>query len=348
MRRSLVWSSVILAAAIAAAPAAAQQRTIALPAAAGWKHAATDLILPVHVGGLARQSITDSTATEQDVSVNFGDGATIISVFLFHPAVMSVPMWFDRADTLVFVNGALGKPAPAADPLPFAPPHSTVTSGLRRSYLPSGAEFKGSALAAMPLGEWMVVLRITSSRLTPAEVEAKLDAAIADIGWPEGAAAGPVAVPVLPCPTPLAFDKRAKMQKPDPAESLLGALGPAIAADKVAKGETEPETAPVVWCRDGTGIQSYGVYRATGSDGNYLMALGDSGRVVSVGPGLGALLNKSAAISVTFEDLDGSISSYPAFNRLPDPAAVLKMLGSVSPVSRSSGDGTNITLSMPK
>lgn len=348
MTRMLAGLAAALIFAFGALPAQAQvqKRDLAVPTTAGWKHAETGVILHSKVAGMQRVRVSDYGNAELDIAAELqqDEGRTWATVYIFHAAAPNVPIWFDRADTQVLMNQLFGNPKPVDAPRPFAPPRATTASGLRRAYLPGTLEFKGTALAVLPLGDWLVAVRITSRDLDPAQVDARLSDIIAGIVWPEGVAEAPAAVPVAACAAPLGYSKRAKLKPPSMNDALFGALLPAVAADETAEGKAKP-AGP--YCRDAASKAEYGVYRQADEPNAYVMALGDNGRTVSVAPSLSALVDKSPAFSVLYGDLDGSTSVYPSFNALPHPDKVLEALGKSAPISSTSKGGKNITISTP-
>lgn len=333
----------------AAIPAAAQMRKLDVPAKNGWQHAQTKLILRSTLAGLHRTDISDNGTQELDVSAQFEDatGDTFATVFLFRPAMQSVPVWFDRSETQILLRDLYGSPVPVAPPLAFAAPKAKAASSLRRAYVP-GKTLKGSVLALVPMGDWLVALRLSSKTLANDQLDPKMSELIAAIGWPDGVKESPVAVPVAACPAPLPYAKKAKLRKPDMSDAILGSALLSVVADKEkevdAKGDTQPAA---TFCRDLPGKSEYGVYRTLDSTNSYTMALGDAGRTVSIFPSFSAALaGGKPGFSFTVGLLDSS-DVYPDFDKLPPPDQVWETLGKVRPISSSSHDSKNITISMP-
>jgi hypothetical protein len=345
MHRLLRWACALFLAAGVAAPAHAQMRTLEVPAGKGWKHAQTGVVLRAALAGYPRTQLVDNSTGEYDVMASFAapDNSTIITVYIFQPALMSAPVWFDRAESQILLRDTWGNAQPHGAPQAFARPGATAASGLRRIYVPGKGPFKSTGLAMMPLGEWLVAVRISSTQFDPAQLDARMSDIIAAIGWPAGVTESPAAAPVAACPAPLPYAKRAKLKKATMNDAIFGALLSGIATEKEEKGEAVPIGA---LCRDLPPTQMYGVYRAPDANG-YVMAIGDAGRTLSVGPSLAGLIEKSAGYSVSFGDVDGSTSVYPSFDRLPHPDQALKALQSSSPISRSSKDSKEITIGMP-
>jgi len=330
--------------------AQAEARTLDLPANAGWQHAATGLVLRSRLAGYQRTWIDDSGTAELDISANFEapDRSTVVTLYLFRPALMSVPVWFDRSETQILLRDEFHGVQPAAEARAFAPPGSTVASALRRVYVTGLDAYRTTGLAMMPMGEWLVAVRISSHDADPAALEARLDAVIAAIGWPEGATDGVPASVVADCPEPLEYARRAKLQRPSMADALLGSALLGAAAQR-ADDATATESAPAVLCRDAPGKVEYGVYRDTAELKRqaYLMALGDAGRTISVAPSIGALVDGSKGYMLSLGDLDRTLI-FPNFDKLAPPDKALETVTSTAPISsfvRGADGGSTINIS---
>lgn len=338
-RRSIVAGFALLACSALAPSAHAQKAVLDVPATKKWQHARTGLIVPQAPAGLPRTEILTLGQGELDIAVQFGDvNKTQATLYLFRPALMSVPVWFDRVETQILQRGAYGNPTPATAPIGFATPGGTAPSALRRFYKPSKPPYAATGAAVLPLGEWLVVVRISSVEQDPAQLDATLSALIAGLGWPARAATvaeAPAAVPVQPCAAALAFDKKAKMQKPDMAAGLFGSLLAVVAADKskeTAKAGETSEARPL-FCRDPASRQEQGVYRVESQEpDSYTIAIADAGRTVFVYRELALDPKKKPGFAVTLNTLDRAYS-FPAFDRLPDPEKVMQAIAQTQPVS---------------
>jgi hypothetical protein len=321
--------------------ASADARDLDVPIEKGWQHARSGLILRARIAEFVRTGISDSTADELDVAAQFRstqDG-TILTIFVFRPASGGVALWFDRARTALEQNKAFGSVSPLTSESAFALPGRTTASAMRQAFTASSAAYRGTAVAIVPIGEWLVALRV-SGPAEGASIDARLTAVLAAISWP--ASTDAAATSIEPCPEPLRFAK-AKQRKPDMMQGLMaGALASAL-AEEAAKTKGEPAEAPL--CRDATPPTSvFGVYRHTGQEG-YMLALGDAGRTVAVSPSLTSLLvDSKPGYAVSFNDLDGSTSHFPEFDRLPRPEQVVDTVMRGTPVSRTSDGGKNITI----
>ena len=329
----------LLAVALAMPAQAQTKREIAAPAGAPWKHAQTGITLPASLLGFTRDSIGDHSSSEIDIFAGYGDGqATIITLYVFRPALASVPMWFDRSETQVLMRDVYGNATPVAAPAAFAPPGGKTASALRRIYLPGKGPYKSTGLAIIPMGEWLVAVRISSQEFDPAALDAKLDGVIKELGWPGGTADADAAAPVAACATPIAYAKKAKLKAPSMMDALLGAT---IATMKPTD-EEKAKAVAVIWCREGAPKQEYAVYRAIGNDTGYTIAMGDAGRVISVSPGL-ALDSKDPGYLLSLGLLDQTLI-YPSFDKLPTPAVAIDAVMKNRPISSTTRGSKDITI----
>lgn len=331
MRRIAVWATGIALA--IAAPAGAQRRTIEAPAGSGWTHAATGVSLGAGIAGYPRTALEDYGAAELDVIANFGppDDSTSVTIYLFRPTLLSVPVWFDRSETQILARDVYGSAQPLAEPRAFAPPGARTASGLSRVYQPSKGPYKSTGLAMMPLGEWLVAVRISSSTSDAAALDAKLHEVVAAIGWPSSVPEAPAAVPIEACSKPLAY-KRAKLRAADMASALMSAT----LATQIQERKSKAPTATPLYCRDLPPRPEYGVYRLPGSDNAYVMAVGDAGRTIRVEPSLAGIVSGDKGYSLSFVDLEAT-SIFPSFDKLASPDQALQVVTSTNPVSRVAG-----------
>ena len=338
-------------AALCAVPAIAQQRDLPVPADKGWGHAATGVTFPARLAGLPRTSIRDSTADERDVSLNFEtpDRATVVTIFLFHPALAKAAIWFDRSEAQIALRTDWHGATPAdPNPTAFARPGSAVSAGLKQAYRTGSKEYPTTALAVVPVGEWLVAVRYSARDVDIPAVRQRLDGVIDAIRWPaETGVPPPAARPIAACADTLRFGK-AKMMKRNINMGLMGGLLSGLMVKPAT--DAKPE-APRELCRNGAPTLEYGVYRAAGSDG-YTIAFGDAGRVAYVAKGIEIPgMNGSGGYTVTFGSVDGAMATYQSFDRLPSPKQVMDEINSTAPVSRTNVDAegkTQIHIDAPK
>jgi hypothetical protein len=316
--------STILAAALllAGAPAVAQPqpRMLEVPATASWQHEATGMILPPHAAGLSRGGIVDRTAAEQDVSADYGgeDGLTT-TVYLFQTPLPDPALWTDRALAAIVLRPGFGldpNAVPAATP--FRRPGAAAASGLRASVKLNGSGLASTAVALVPLQGWLVKVRMTSARLDPASLDARLTAFIEALRWPAEPKPAPAAVPVAACPDSLAF-KKAKTVRDDMSDVLMNAITGSIEQDQSEAGKA----GRLQYCREPGPLGPYGVYRPNGRRDSYVIALGDAGSALRLAPALSLDMLTSGRsgggkVAMTLLERD-TTSVLPSFNRLPSP-----------------------------
>ncbi len=320
---------VLILALVVATPVEA--RDLGVPADKGWKHAETGLILMSQLAGLSRTTLTDATETEHDVAAQYdvADKSVFATIYLFHPAIPDVALWFDRSQTALETRDIFRHSAPAsADPIAFAATNGGTATSLRQVYATPGGAYRSTALSVIPVGEWIVSIRMSAKTLTSDQLDASMQQVIKDVRWPPSTTIATIAAaPVKTCATPMTFTK-AKQAKPNGGDLLMSLMAGTMAAK--AKTEEKP-IAPVPqpsWCRDGTASTEYGVYRSSASTGGYIMALYDAGRVVSVYPSLMGQIDKSGTYAVSLEDVEGTTSVFPSFTALPSPKQVWDLVGS--------------------
>ncbi|MGN6278873.1 MAG: hypothetical protein ACTHM8_09150 [Sphingomonas sp.] len=336
--------AIIVLALLGTTPALAT-RKLPVGDAQGWQHAQTGLILMSDIAGLHRTELQDFGDSELDIIAQFDDPSrdTEATLYLFRPALDSVPVWFDRAVTTLSNHDIYGGVTAVGAPQAFARPGGSVADSLRQTFVPAKSDFKATALAVIPVGEWLVSIRISGKTLAPAALDDLLNRFIAGLRFATPVAARPAAVPVVACATHPAF-KHAKLQKPDMMDTILGATFATITDDDVKKvgGTVSP---PPVWCRDSVHGNDYAVYRQDDGTAGYTMALGDAGRTISVWPSLEAQINKKTGFSVSFHDLDKTLI-YPSYDALAEPAQVFDMIKHEKPTSAAAGK--TITISTDK
>lgn len=332
---------------------APQQRTIMVSADAPFAHANSGLTLPATLIDLPRTRVLEVEAPQLDIAAEYMRGdAPVLTVYVYRSTVGSVPVWFDRARWAIESRPVYGKPTLAAPVAAIAARDGAVASGLIAGWSLSGSSYRGTAVAILPHGEWLVKLRYSSQTEDGVAAAAKLRDAIAAIAWPKpkGNAVAVAAVPVADCATPLGFDASAASLPPDPNAMLMGALAAGLAGGGPAKAK-RPPAPPPVWCRDPAAVPMGAVYRPGGSTDTYLLALSDAGRGVSVYPSVasqvGAEIDKTARKLSWSVDLalPGRTVIYPLQSALPPPARVMAALNE-APLSSITtwGDKRQVTL----
>jgi hypothetical protein len=334
-----VWIKVVVAsAALALTPAipAAAQQDLAIRPGEAWTHRHSGIIVPPTLGGNALTQAKAFAQDDLDVGLTFEpDGAQdFVSFYVFRNTNGGAPVWFAQAQWAIENRAIYGAPKLAAPPRAFALPGQAVTNGLRAVYAPqtAGGFFTSTGVVLVPVGNWYAKLRISSRNRTPSELEALIDRVIGEIQWPQQAAVAPAALPVIACPTPLAFDKQSKDLTGGGMEEIVAAaIVSAADGDDSVKKEAMPAT-PVQWCRDRQLNNNIATYRANEATEAYLLTFGDNGNGVSVGLSsvnkiMAELEGKKAKLrySVTLHTA-AEAANFISQDRLPSPERAIDIV----------------------
>jgi hypothetical protein len=308
-------------------------RAIELSARAAFKHRHSKVQLPPVLAGLPRTRAMEYEPDQLDTLSEYAapDLSETYTVYIHRNVAGGVPVWFDRARAMIEQRTTLGAPTLHSAGA-FVPPGRGNASGLLATYAVAGKGYRSTGLAMVPAGEWLIKMRVSSHSLSPAELEARMKSALAEIAWPKKPAPAPDAAPVADCATGLALTGDAKPAEKDEssgAEMLVGALMGQMGAIREAPGQAAVPTA-TRWCRDPIELADGAVYRADEQADGYLIALGDAGRAVSAGRNAAQILLDSAGekkagggrYEVRLIFLAQTMSS-PLLDRLPPPAQAL-------------------------
>jgi hypothetical protein len=335
------WLKALLATltaiAIAAGAPAVAQQPLPLKTGKAWKHKHSGIAVPANLGGVPRERGMAYAADELDVGLSYtvGDAIESLTFYIFRKTNGAVPVWFAQAQWGIENRDTFGRPAVVVAPQAFAPPGQSTASGLKAVYEPKAGAYRSTGIAMLQVGDWYVKLRASSQSRAPAELSQWMDAVLAEIEWPRKIAPLPEAAPVADCPVPLAFPVAAKDAVKDGGADLMsGLLGMAAARSK-AKPTPESTAVPAAtrWCRDPGPGGNAGVYRQDADTEHYLLAVGDNGNGIWVGPDPGAKLiamteqgkpaeSRYAITAVTAAKNIGFVTQ----DRLPSPQRVIEII----------------------
>jgi hypothetical protein len=195
--------------------------------------------------------------------------------------------------------------------------------------------YRSSGVMMLPVGGWYVKLRASSQTRSPAELAQWMDAALAEVQWPRKIPAAPDAAPVTDCPAPLAFPVAAKdAPKNGGADLMSGLLGMASAQGKAKPTpESTARLAAARWCRDPDIGGNAALYRQNADTENYLLAMGDNGNGIWVGPDPGAkvmaMADKEAPATPRYSITLITAAQNVGFvvqDRLPSPQRVIEIV----------------------
>lgn len=308
---------------------ASAKTAISVPDAASWQHARSEIILPPKLAGLKRGSISDNSASELDVSVQYESADSVGTVYLYRPYWNDIGVWFDRSEQGLLANKALGNVVAVENAATsFARPGGSVASGLYRVYTTSNDKYKATALAIFPVGHWFVKLRYSTSNSDPAIAKAKLMEMMAKVRVPVTASEGAVPQVIPMCATPIKW-KKAKVIKPD----LVGALVTGTTFTELMKLRTADFLDLPNACRDGAPTELYTVYRDAKDDNNIVMVAGDTGYSVQV---LEALLSNKEYWAIASGLAQHAL--LPTFTKMPAPELLFKVVSSGQTVASITDD----------
>ncbi|KQN25059.1 hypothetical protein ASE86_01975 [Sphingomonas sp. Leaf33] len=329
---------------LAAVPATAQQgpRILPVSADAAWVHANSGLTLPVTLIGLPRTQVREFEGPELDVVGTYTDGPGELTVYVYRTLSGAVPVWFDRAVWAIESRDGWGTLTPIAAPVAVAPPGRGTASGLAQGWTIAGGPYRGTAVALLPMGEWLVKLRYSSKADDGPTALAKVRTALAGLTWPAAAVDAAAAVPVAACPDALRFKGQAKALAPDLTSSMMGAL--LANASTIKRGTSAPAR---IWCRDAATVPMGAVYRPDAQGDGYLLALSDAGRGIWVGPAATGLVAKDKKIAWGVDFITpGRTIVFPEQDRLPAPEQVLTIAsGRPNSVVTTWGKERTVTIS---
>lgn len=314
---------------VSALPVAAQSHKSAIRASANkpYRFRHSRLSVPPVLDGIPRTAIEQFGSDELDVFARYERGSDLITVYVYRQVSGAVPVWFDRSRASIEARSEMfGTVTPAMAPTAFTPPGQTTASGLMGGWTITKPPYRGTALALMPMGEWLVKVRYSSITLDGPAVAARIPAVLAALDWPQTTAAAAPATPIADCTAPLAFPTTAQVVRDDKTLSM-SALTAGLLSSATARPDPNDaaKTPPPVWCRDTGPVRFGGVYRPDNATDQYLLAFSDAGRGVRVTPDtLGALLNTEASPQWSIQLLDmGLTKSFPPMTALPRPDQVV-------------------------
>ncbi len=334
MRKGI--SIIVLAAALLLAGPALAASPIALVEGKAWNHTETGLSIPATADGFARFEAMDHGDSQSDVMIQFDDPKTQTraTLYLFRAGTTQVPIWADRAESsMLGAESSYGKYDRGGRLWSRVSPWDNAKdSAIRIVYPVSGARATSTGLLIAVRGDWLIKVRMTSSTMNAAETEARLASFLNALAIPPAKSAPHTAYAMTDCKNKLG-SKGAKQVSRDDSKAVLGAgLINATAPGAVLSEPGAKDGDTSVFCRDASSTATYGVYRPNGRKEHYMMALGDSGSVIVVGPDFGAAVSKvKPQFSVTIITNDRAIGLVPyqtqpppkqAFESLRNPQAV--------------------------
>ena len=346
----------VIVAVIAISVSAAAQKKLEIDPQTQWEHPHSQIVVPTELAGLPRTDATEFAPDYLNVSFAYQrpDSPDYISLYIYRNTNGGVPVWFEQARRSIESRNVYANPTLHSDIAPYNWPTQPNWIGLRAFYdTPDSTQSASTGIALFSIDGWYVKIRATSNTRSAPDLSLLVDDALRGIVLPAAQIRQTAPVPVSQCAKELEFKKKAKDAKVDGGSALINALLGSVTLDETKESDAEMASGedPVTWCRDSKLGGNQVVYRADGSENSFLIALGDSGMAVSVGPDLGAALlgpasgssKKKYSITVI---TDNRRINYVPQNRLPSYNRVMEIINADRVVSSSTtwGKDTSVTL----
>lgn len=278
----------VLAALGVSVPGFAQPEILEVDSDTEWVHQWTGLRFPVRLAELERSRVTQFEDRQSNIAVNYTDDANsiIVSLYVYRAGDPNVAIWFDRGLTLIGFNEMLGEVNRASQIRgTFIPSGGTSESGAY-AVMPSSGQFRSTALGLYRSGDWLIKARISARRLSVQQLRDLTLSVFSNFQELESVGYEQIYT-MRQCSTPLST-QAADPVDPGEVELSAFALGASAIAIPTPIDELEErDSEPLRYCRVGEGNRQYAVYRPIDDPNQYLVALSDSGRQISVVPGLG-------------------------------------------------------------
>ena len=318
-----------------------------------WLHPHSGISVPSTLAGLPRTQAIAFSPDALNSAMQFNKDGEILSVYVYRNTSGGVPVWFEQARYGIINRDIFEGAKPVGITYAFALPGREQATALKAVYeLPEGGRYQSTGLALFSLGEWYVKLRATSETRDVSQLEAWMSQAVSELVLPENLSPGQAVEPMIDCKEPLEFKGKSKDAPKDGAASLLSGLLGSIAMEKAGQSDSDASAAmPVTWCRDSTLGQNHTVYRANEATDSYVIALGDSGKGVSVQPDQASALlggpdkKRSERYSVTMHFDDENVN-FVAQDRLPSPKRVIELINGGRTAMTVSTWGDNSTIEL--
>ena len=347
-------SAFVSAAALVLATPALAASPLAMSQGNSWQHAETGISIPATVDGFARMDGKDLGNSQSDVMVQFDDPRTRTraTLYLFRPGGSEVSIWADRAESSMLGAESSYGTYDRGGRLwsRFSPWGKAKDSAIRLVYPVSGDRAKSTGLVVAAHGNWLIKVRMTSGGLSAAELESRLASFVTALKIKADKSDPRTAYAMADCKDKL-VGANAKQVSRDNSKAVLGpAIVNATVPGAVLSAPDAKEGDVSIFCRDASSAANYGVYRPNGRRDHYIMAIGDGGVTMVVGPDFGADVAKlPPQFSVTVMTTDRVIGLLP-YATLPPPAQVFASLSNpqaVVTVSRLPGKEKEVQVFAP-
>jgi hypothetical protein len=348
------WAISLVALACATMAQAAEPQPIPAKAGKAWQHKASGFAFPPAIGDFKRDDIKDLSSGKQiDLGSAYRDpdSGTLATVYLYRPAMPSASLWFDVANWYILRNDRFKPVTVERGPATFAITGQSQTANLRQVYA-IGAGGRSSGVAVIPMGRWLVKIRITSAAYEPRALDQVLESFVRSLGWPAKMPTARDSTPVESCSGKLPEAKAEEISQTG-ALILVGATIPSLIEEQADKGELAEMPR---LCRDDSRTDmAYPVYQFDEGKDGYAVAIGDNGTLLAarhddLSASVAKELNPGGQngpgfYRVTLMSAE-NWEQYPAFAQLPPIEQAFETVRAKGPLSVTAftGKGTKITL----
>lgn len=322
---------------MAGSAAQAELTPIAFHAEKDWRHKLTGTVFPPQIGDLPRRAIADYGNQQLDIAATYEQPQTrtVATVYVYRAGFPDASIWHDRI--LRVMGGAgLGKVDQSKKVTTiFTPVGHGENSGIRSVVPLSGEAQMASGVAVIAHDDWLIVVRMTSGSLSPADLDPALANFVNALRLSPAKDRAASAYGIIPCAQPFANQRVERAARDMTGGLLVGAL-----MQVIEDGKNKPEAAKEVsdnphYCSDPGAIVDYGAYRNEKDASSYLIALGDDGNAIWIAPDSMASLideKKSGQYAMTLTTATKRVSFAP-FLALPGPAQVMEVLQGEKPIA---------------
>lgn len=319
----------------------------ALPSTASaqdWQHRGSGISIPSVPAGFRLGQQSDNRGDGSDVIVQLaGRDDEPTTLYVYRSAFPAAALWFERTRYAMRTN--VGASIDTVAPRSFTLGAATAPNGLREEIeIPAGGRWRSTAVAIVQYGEWMVKVRITSTRADTAEIARRMDALLGALRFP---AAAPAAHPlIVPSPCGDANNMNGRVRRQSNEDTMMAGIM-LIGVHAEARGRQGLVADPAAWCRDTSRHPANVISLYRRRDGRAWVALlGDSG----LAAGAQSVDDKA----FTFAATPSATFFVQMFGGMPAPDAAIEAALPVA-IGRAPGlasvdaaTGTQISVAMPE
>lgn len=331
--------------------ARAEPQPLDLPSGTGWSHEPTGIAAPPQLGDFVLGRATSFIAGGQNTGLQYDDAATgdIFSLYVYRAGTANISMLADLTLEVMTANKAYDKLDLGQAHFSFFGDDSIgVNSGVRIS-LPANGRFVSTGAVLYAIDGWVVKMRLSSTALSPAALDAKLDEMARLVTHKPAKNPAAAAYRIEPCEDTL---KTSKAKRADTDQTALFVVATQASIplgedeDAEADGAEESVGEQAHLCREAALPEFHFVYRVEGEGDGYFLIFGDSGTVAHVGTN--ALASVFSDNSAYWPSIGNGLMTmvFRPYRKLPNYDQLMQTMdeGPVARVWRKEDGGVSINL----